>query len=215
MHRRLRWRNVAKTAGALTLVAIVVAWPRLAPPEPSVLGSEAAPVVEGGSETAPHDAVDGSGPRRPARGWAHGTTRVPSPGHRRGRERGARRQARRGRACTRERRRAADRADNACGASPRKRGGAAERHEHAGGPARRKSGQDMDRPASTEDDEPAPTEGDAGGRAPPAADDDAGRPAPAEGDDGTRGPAPEERRGHAGPMIGNGAAETEFGFEDG
>jgi hypothetical protein len=57
-------------------------------------------------------------------------------------------------------------------------------------------------------------EGDTGGRAPPAADDDAGRPAPAEGDDDTRGPAPEERRGHAGPMSGNGA-EAEFGFEDG
>ena len=45
MHRRLRWGNVARTAGAVAVVAVVVAWPRLAPPDPAMPGNEAAPLA--------------------------------------------------------------------------------------------------------------------------------------------------------------------------
>ena len=45
MHRRLRWGNVARTAGAVAVVAAVVAWPRLAPPDPAMPGNEAAPLA--------------------------------------------------------------------------------------------------------------------------------------------------------------------------
>jgi hypothetical protein len=45
--RRVRWGNVARAAGAVALVAAVVAWPRLTPPAPVVPGPEARPLVEG------------------------------------------------------------------------------------------------------------------------------------------------------------------------
>ena len=45
MHRRLRWGNVARTAAAVAVVAAVVAWPRLAPPDPAMPGNEAAPLA--------------------------------------------------------------------------------------------------------------------------------------------------------------------------
>src|SRR4051812_50057883 len=44
--RRVRWRNVGRAAGAIALVAAVVAWPRLTPPAPEVPGSEPRPLVE-------------------------------------------------------------------------------------------------------------------------------------------------------------------------
>jgi hypothetical protein len=47
MHRRVRWENVFRVAGASLLVAVVVAWPRLAPPEPELPIDEAAPLVAG------------------------------------------------------------------------------------------------------------------------------------------------------------------------
>src|SRR4051794_24700803 len=44
--RRVRWGNVGRAAGAVALVAAVVAWPRLTPPAPQVPGSEPRPLVE-------------------------------------------------------------------------------------------------------------------------------------------------------------------------
>jgi hypothetical protein len=44
MHRRLRWGNVARAAGVVVLITVVVGWPRLAPPEPRLPGPEAAPL---------------------------------------------------------------------------------------------------------------------------------------------------------------------------
>ena len=47
MHRRVRWENVLRAAGASLLVAVLVAWPRLAPPEPRLPGAEPAPLAAG------------------------------------------------------------------------------------------------------------------------------------------------------------------------
>ena len=44
MHRRLRWGNVARAAGAALALALIVAWPRLAPPETEVPGDRAMPL---------------------------------------------------------------------------------------------------------------------------------------------------------------------------
>ena len=41
----MRWGNVARAAGAVAVVAVVVAWPRLAPPDPAMPGNEAAPLA--------------------------------------------------------------------------------------------------------------------------------------------------------------------------
>ena len=42
--RRIRWGNVGRLAGAAALVAAVVAWPRLAPPEPALPERAARPL---------------------------------------------------------------------------------------------------------------------------------------------------------------------------
>jgi hypothetical protein len=65
MHRRVRWENVLRVAGAGLLVAVVVAWPRLAPPEPELPAGDAAPLVAGDEppvESAPPEHL----PRGPA-----------------------------------------------------------------------------------------------------------------------------------------------------
>ena len=59
MRRRVRWENVIRMAVVASLVAMVVAWPLLAPPEPRLPGAAATPLVErddepqvpGGDET--------------------------------------------------------------------------------------------------------------------------------------------------------------------
>jgi hypothetical protein len=98
MHRRVRWENVIRAAGVSLLVAVVVAWPRLAPPEPAMPGAEPAPLVAAEPSPAvpagapaqrragPMRAHDGVRPGARSRGRArpHGRTR-PS------RERAARR----------------------------------------------------------------------------------------------------------------------------
>jgi hypothetical protein len=81
MHRRLRWGNVARAAGAALIVALVVAWPRLAPPEPALPVSEAAPLEE-------------PTPRARARERSRGTARRRKPARRAATKR-ARRDARR------------------------------------------------------------------------------------------------------------------------
>jgi hypothetical protein len=43
--RRVRWGNVARAVGVVVVVAAVVAWPRLTPPQPAVPGPEARPLV--------------------------------------------------------------------------------------------------------------------------------------------------------------------------
>jgi hypothetical protein len=43
--RRVRWGNVARAVGVVVVVAAVVAWPRLTPPQPMVPGPEARPLV--------------------------------------------------------------------------------------------------------------------------------------------------------------------------
>jgi hypothetical protein len=55
MRRRVRWDNVIRVAGAALIVGLVVAWPRLAAPEPEVPAPEAAPLIEdeGGEELPP------------------------------------------------------------------------------------------------------------------------------------------------------------------
>jgi hypothetical protein len=42
--RRIRWGNVGRLAGAAALLAAVVAWPRLAPPDPAMPGNAARPL---------------------------------------------------------------------------------------------------------------------------------------------------------------------------
>jgi hypothetical protein len=44
MHSRVRWGNLARVAGALLVAALIVAWPRLAPREPSLPRGEVVPV---------------------------------------------------------------------------------------------------------------------------------------------------------------------------
>jgi hypothetical protein len=78
MHRRLRWGNVARTAGVVALAAVVVAWPRLAPREPDLPGSDVAPV------TKEPPAGDDEMTQRPERGWAH-PNRAPGASAARGR----------------------------------------------------------------------------------------------------------------------------------
>jgi len=43
--RRVRWSNVARVAAAVTVVAAIVAWPRLGPPRPRVPAPGARPLV--------------------------------------------------------------------------------------------------------------------------------------------------------------------------
>jgi hypothetical protein len=47
MRRRVRWENVFRLAAVGLIVAVVVAWPRLAPPEPRLPGAQATPLVPG------------------------------------------------------------------------------------------------------------------------------------------------------------------------
>jgi hypothetical protein len=47
MALRVRWGNVGRAGAGVALVALVVAWPRLAGPVPEVPGGEARPVVAG------------------------------------------------------------------------------------------------------------------------------------------------------------------------
>jgi hypothetical protein len=73
MHRRVRWENVLRVAGASLLVAAVVAWPRLAPPEPELPAGDAAPLVAGDEPREGGERAVGSregrddGGRRPER----------------------------------------------------------------------------------------------------------------------------------------------------
>jgi hypothetical protein len=60
MHHRVRWENVIRAAGASLLLAVVVAWPRLAPPDPALPGPEPAPLAGG----EPHAARPTPAPRR-------------------------------------------------------------------------------------------------------------------------------------------------------
>jgi hypothetical protein len=59
MRRRVRWENVLRVVAAALLAAVVVAWPRLAPPEPGLPGPEAAPLESERREPVP---VGGDGP---------------------------------------------------------------------------------------------------------------------------------------------------------
>jgi hypothetical protein len=69
MHRRVRWENVVRAAGAGLLVAVVVAWPRLAPPEPALPGAGPAPLVE--AEPSPAVPAGTPPPRRGGPTRAH------------------------------------------------------------------------------------------------------------------------------------------------
>jgi hypothetical protein len=53
MRRRVRWENVLRVVAAAVLAAVVVAWPRLAPPEPGLPGPEAAPLEAEHREPVP------------------------------------------------------------------------------------------------------------------------------------------------------------------
>jgi len=44
--RRVRWGNVARALGVLAVAGVIVAWPRLTPPEPSVPEPAPRPLVE-------------------------------------------------------------------------------------------------------------------------------------------------------------------------
>src|SRR3954471_1607538 len=48
-HRRIRWSNVARLATALGVVALVAAWPRLAPRPPDVPAGTPLPLAGGGA----------------------------------------------------------------------------------------------------------------------------------------------------------------------
>src|SRR5829696_1461866 len=45
LRERVRWGNVARAAGAVAAVALVAAWPALAPDAPVLPGRETVPVV--------------------------------------------------------------------------------------------------------------------------------------------------------------------------
>jgi hypothetical protein len=82
MHQRVRWENVLRAAGASLLLAVVVAWPRLAPPEPSLPGPEPAPLAA--DEPSPPVPMATPAPRRGGRARAHEPgARARGPGLRR------------------------------------------------------------------------------------------------------------------------------------
>jgi hypothetical protein len=58
----MRWGNVARAAGAALAVVLVVAWPRLAPPEPALPGTAPAPLDDRGG-WPPVERVDGAAKR--------------------------------------------------------------------------------------------------------------------------------------------------------
>jgi hypothetical protein len=65
MRRRVRWNNVGRAAGAALIVGLVVAWPRLAPPVPSLPGPQAAPLAGDDDPRAPEPpAVEPAAGRR-------------------------------------------------------------------------------------------------------------------------------------------------------
>jgi hypothetical protein len=65
MRRRVRWENVIRVAVAALLVAMVVAWPLLAPPEPRLPGTAATPLVERDDEPqVPGDETRGGADRQ-------------------------------------------------------------------------------------------------------------------------------------------------------
>jgi hypothetical protein len=72
MHRRVRWENVIRVVGATVLVAVVVAWPRLAPPEPRLPATEATPLAGDEPIVAPTPAVPQPAARAARRGPARG-----------------------------------------------------------------------------------------------------------------------------------------------
>jgi hypothetical protein len=51
--RRVRWRNVGRAVGAVVVVAAVIAWPRLSPPEPRLPDTVDRPLVEPAVEPPP------------------------------------------------------------------------------------------------------------------------------------------------------------------
>jgi len=53
MRRRVRWENVLRVVAAALLVAVVVAWPRLAPPDPGLPGRGAVPLDPGRPDPLP------------------------------------------------------------------------------------------------------------------------------------------------------------------
>jgi hypothetical protein len=64
--RRIRWGNVARAAAALGVLALVIAWPRLAPPAPRVPADAAIPLGAGGDDAAPGPEAAPPAPRRDA-----------------------------------------------------------------------------------------------------------------------------------------------------
>src|SRR4051794_30007525 len=58
-HRRIRWPNVARLAAALGVVALVAAWPRLAPRPPDVPAGTAVPLAGGGAPRRREDPLAG------------------------------------------------------------------------------------------------------------------------------------------------------------
>jgi hypothetical protein len=215
MHRRLRWGNVARTAGAVALVAVVVAWPRLAPREPALPGNQAAPIVDGGPQPAPPDAGvrRGAAPRRPARGWAHGQSGLPA-GPNRARRRADRKARQRAVEKRRaRRRREARKRDEKVGGRDEDEA-ARERDEKVGGHGEDAAARERNKTvggregARAERDEvlvvPADDE-DVG--AAPEPDEDAAQPTPTNPGDTRR--APTNRNARVDP------AAVEFGFEGG
>jgi hypothetical protein len=142
MRRRVRWENVIRVAVAALLVAMVVAWPLLAPPEPRLPGTAATPLVERDDEPqVPGDETRGGADRqRIGRGGDDGRAEPgegdpPLVERRHEAQRRRRRADRHDEAERRERgRRRADRHDEA---ERRERGRRrAERHDEAERPSR-------------------------------------------------------------------------------
>jgi hypothetical protein len=163
--RRIRWSNVGRLAGGLAVIAAVVAWPRLAPPQPALPSEVARPLDGLGIDPAATPPAE---------------LLVPRPRKPRQRTRGSERRARetgRGRSATgdaRERRKR--RARRTTGAGERRRSevqtrpdpGSVGREEGGGLPGSRErasGGQRPDPPAAadrpaaaTPDEDPAQTE---------------------------------------------------------
>src|SRR5215217_5003123 len=99
---RIRWGNIARLAGALAVLALVVAWPRIAAPPPRLAGDE--PVAVGGRD------VDAVGRDEGSTDGARRREAKPRAGTQR-------------RAATRPRRRAGTRPRRRAGTRPRRRAG--------------------------------------------------------------------------------------------
>jgi hypothetical protein len=190
MRRRLRWGNVFRAACVVALVAVVVAWPRLAPPEPGPPRSEAAPLERAWPDSAL---------RRPAT--------EPNPARRGDEDRGrAYEAALRPRGGTRE-----------PGPAPARREGGRGRRGDAsagGGHGRRRApggGGDRGGTPAGGDDDGGPAGGDDGGEKP--AGDDGGGGGPAGGDDG--GAPPGGEGGGGAPPGGEGGGGGPVGDDGG